>query len=96
MISLLYQSCECEELQETVTSLRQQLSEVLDKRNSSSTKPAQDSIDETSLHELLRRKESLQSRDSDSELHQAHPVSSPVLLLLVFFKVQQVVPYMQL
>lgn len=84
MISLLYQNCECEELQETVASLRQQLSEVLDNRNSSSTKPAQYSIDETSIHELLRRKESLQSRESDSELQQAHPVSSPLLLLFIF------------
>lgn len=69
---LQQKNCECEELQKTVTSLRQQLSEVLDKRNSSSTNPAQYSIDEMSLHGLLRRKESLQSRESNSELQQAH------------------------
>lgn len=86
MIALLSQNCECEELQETVTSLRQQLSEVLGKMNSSSTKPAQYSIDETSLHELLRRKESLQSRESDSELQQAHPVSSVLLLFCFYLK----------
>ncbi|XP_020675263.1 kinesin-like protein KIN-7D, chloroplastic [Dendrobium catenatum] len=65
--------CECEELQETVTSLKQQLSEVLDRRTSSSINSAQYSVDEMSYHELQGRKESLQSRERNSELQQAHP-----------------------
>ncbi|XP_020599453.1 kinesin-like protein KIN-7D, chloroplastic [Phalaenopsis equestris] len=64
--------CECEELQETLTSLRQQLSEALDKRSSSSSNPAEYSINVMSLHELRRRKESLPLRESNSELQQPH------------------------
>lgn len=64
--------CECEELHETVTSLRQQLSQAFDRRNSFSTNSAQYSIEEMNLHGLIRRKESLQSNESNSELQQAH------------------------
>lgn len=65
--------CECEELQEMVTSLTQQLSEVLERRNTSSTDSVQYNIEEMNLQELLRRKESLLSIESNSELQQAHP-----------------------
>ncbi|KAK8971553.1 Kinesin-like protein NACK2 [Platanthera guangdongensis] len=64
--------CECEELQEMVTSLTRQLSEVLDRRNTSSTNSVQYNIEEMNIHELLRR-ESLQSIKSNSELPQVHP-----------------------
>ncbi|KAG0486923.1 hypothetical protein HPP92_009018 [Vanilla planifolia] len=67
--------CECEELQETVNSLRQQLGEVLNHRNGSSSNPGQHVIDEMNIHELIRRKESLTLRESNSEEQQVQQES---------------------
>ncbi|PKA49590.1 Kinesin-like protein NACK1 [Apostasia shenzhenica] len=62
---------ECEELQEAIVSLRRQLAEVLDKQNSPQINAKQYTVEGMNLHELVRRKESLQTKESSSELQKS-------------------------
>ena len=85
MISSLYQICECEELQKTVASLKQQLSEAVELKNFSPVSYSKQLTETKSLlGELCTDKGNAALKDpNDKLLLQQQVFSSSVLLIYV-------------
>lgn len=84
MIFSCYQICECEGLQETVASLKQQLSEALELRNFSPVVSYSKQLTETkSLHaELCAEKQNAALKDTNDKLLLQEKVLSSSILLI--------------